>query len=248
MKRALTLLLTTMAVVGLGCGYNSYESRMAGTDGTIKEQLRLDHYLIPAPQDKFQEFGFFIRPPKPLEPTKKFQPVDLPDGMYDVDGSFLSTKGASGPINLHVLGRRKLAKKAPSKKPTAADTAPRGPFTQDVQGLLGTVFGGAIQPEVKAATVEKDKKKYTRQIFPLNETTKVHVYYYNEKFGSDTYDAALIWELPTTVPQSLDTAMDLTLKSFAVGPKAMRAFRGEAAEEGEPGAEGGAAAGPAAPF
>jgi hypothetical protein len=49
-ERALTLLLTTMAVVGLGCGYNSYESRLAGTEAAIKEQLRLDHYLIPAPQ------------------------------------------------------------------------------------------------------------------------------------------------------------------------------------------------------
>jgi hypothetical protein len=244
MKRALTLLLTTIAVIGLGCGTNSYERRISETEKAIKEQIKLDHYLIPAPTGKFQEFGFYLRPPKPLAPTPKFQLTDLTPGVYDVDGSFLSPKGAAGSMNLHFLGRRKLAKKAPSKKPTPADTAQRGPFVQDVQGMLGAVYGGPAQGETKVTAVEKTPNTYKRQIVPINETTKVQVYYYNQKVGQDTYDAALIWELPNAPQATMDTAIDLTLKSFAVGTKAMRAFRGETTEEA-PAAEGGGAEGTA---
>lgn len=244
MKRALALILTTVAVIGLGCGYKSYDTRITGTEKAIKEQIRLDHYLIPAPAEKFKEIGFFLRPPQPLEPAKKFQLTELPPGMYDVDGSFVSAKGATGPMNLHFLARRKLAKKAPSKKPTPADTANRGPFVKDVQDLLGSVpsYGTAAQVELKTTAVTKDPNAYKRQTFPINDTTNVQVYYYNQKVGQDTYDAALIWEQPTTLPPTMDTAKDLTLKSFAVGPKALRAFSGEATEEEAPGAAGGSPA------
>ncbi len=111
--------------------------------------------------------------------------------------------------------------------------------------MLGSVYGGAAQGEVKLAAVEKAPNTYKRQIFPKDETTNVHVYYYNQKVGQDTYDAALIWELPATLPPTMGTPIDLTLKSFAVGPKAMRAFSGEATAEEAPGAEGGGAEGTA---
>jgi hypothetical protein len=254
MKRVSALLLTAITVIGLGCGYNSYETRLTKTTAVIKQQLRQDHYLNPAPQGKFQEFGFFLRPPKPLEPAKQFQLADLTSaqyvGMYDVDGSFLDLKAGDAPkLSLHFLGRRKLAKKAATKKPTPADTAQRGPFIQDVQGLLGFVYGNAAQGETKA--VSKGAKSFKRQIFPINDKTNIRVYFYNEKAGQDTYDAALIWEVPIPPPQMMDTGIDMTLETFAAGPKAARAFQGDTTgDEGPSGAEGGETtpAGPSAPF
>jgi hypothetical protein len=251
MKRVSALLLTTITVIGLGCGYNSYETRLTKTAEVIKDQIKLDHYLNPAPTGKFQEYSFFLRPPKPLEAAKQFLPVDLTAaqyvGMYDVDGSFLDPKPGDAPKqSLHFLARRKLAKKPASKKPTPADTAQRGPFVQDVQGLLGFVYGAAAQGEPKA--ISKGKNSFKRQIIAVNDKSNIRVYYYNEKSGQDTYDAALIWEVPIPPPQTMDTGMDLSLESFAAGSKAARAFQGDTSSEGA-GADGGdASAGPAAPF
>ncbi|HEX8202719.1 MAG TPA: hypothetical protein VF590_19740, partial [Isosphaeraceae bacterium] len=236
----------------------SYETRLTKTAQVIKDQIQLDHYLNPPVTGKFQEFGFFLRPPKPLAPAKQFQLTDLTSGQflgqYDVDGSFLdlgkNEKGDAPKLSLHFLGRRKLAKKADPKKkttaPSPAETAQRGPFVQDVQGLLGFVFGNAAQGATK--DYSKGTNKYKRQIFPATEKTNIRVYYLAEKAGADTYDAALIWEVPNPPVQAMEKGIDLTLGSFAAGAKATRAFQGDTPAEDAPGEGGEAPAGPSAPF
>jgi hypothetical protein len=231
MRRVLVLLFSSMTVLGLGCGYAGYEQRLAHTEERIKEQIRLDRFLDSAPEGRFKEFGFFLRPPKPLQATKQFQLIELPEGQFDVEGSFLNlagaTKGAAPPpsMSLHFLGRRKSEKKT-AKKGEPPPPA-RGEFKADVQALLASIYGNAVAEE-KVTKVDKKPNLYERHAFGTDGKT-IQAHYFNRKIGGDTYDAVLIFEYPDGKAQS--TAMDLALSSFAVGTKAARAFQGETVEE-----------------
>jgi hypothetical protein len=231
MKRALVLLLSAIAVIGLGCGAPSYEKRFTGTEAAIKDQIETDHHLHPAPAEKFKDFGFFVRPPKSLPGTPQpFSLAGLPPGAFDVSGSFPGGKGSEAG-SLHVLGRRKLAKKAAAKKDAAPtpEPAPRGPFDQDVQGLLASSYPAVAQTPIVTKPYQQGRNTFKRQEY---KDANITVYYYSEKVGEDTYDAALIWELPAKPTGATTKGVNLTLKAFAVGPRAARAFSGEAADEG----------------
>jgi hypothetical protein len=244
MKRLLALLLTAMLLLTFGCGKSIYERKLNDTLDDMKFRQRLDALLIPAPTDaKFRDFPLFIRPPKDMALSSNFVLVaDLPAGQFDLAASFLSqSKG-----NLHVLGRRKTAKKAaPKGGAPPPPEAPKGPFDTDVITLLRGVYGEVPQLQTPQYQTETKKgNQYRRLIFNASNGNGVRVFLYKR----DPYDVALIWDAPATLERSgsLSSARDLTLQTFAVHRKAQNSFAG-GVTSGEGGEAGGGSEG-ATPF
>jgi hypothetical protein len=245
MKRVSVVLVTAVLVLGWGCGRRSYEDRLDYTLEQMRYRKRLDTYLIPAPTDpKFKDFPLYIRPPKDMTLSTQFLMLNEADlqGQFDLAATFVSP----GAGNLHVLARRKAAKKAPAKNaPEPAQPAEaQRPFDQEVTAILARVY-----PNVEAITTPKfdsDTKKsnnFKRLVFNSPNGNVVRVYLYKR----EPYEVALIWDTPVAQDRSTATARDLCLESFAVGRRAANYFGGRMSE-GE-GAEGGGGGGESAqPF
>jgi hypothetical protein len=232
MKRALAVLCCATLTVAVGCGERSYERRLDKTLADMKYRQRLDQYLIPPVQGKFKELGIFLRPPKPLAQSTQFLLTSAEPGKYDLESSFFN-QGAPTGLRLHVLARRKQAKKAPTKGAAPpADTANRGPFQQDVLSLLASNFGAAeALQNPRVQNVSAKRNAFKRITFPSPTGSDVRVYLYNR----DPYDVALVWDIPKG---TTSTGIDLCLESFAVGPKAIRQFEGGVGDEEAAGGKG----------
>lgn len=239
MSRALAVVTSAamLLTLALGCGYRSYETRLASTEKNEQYNITLNANLEPAPTDDFQKLGFYVRPPKGLEKSKTFAPAQLPEGQYDLATTFRGPapdpEGKAATIatglQLHVLARKKTPKKAQQakKEVEVAPEVPRGPFEADVRALLGAIYGEAAtanEPKV----VTKRANSFRRLAFQSggnNQIYNVNVYFYTLKSGQDEYDAALIWEIPANRTQLAGTdPIDLTLESFAVAARANNLF------------------------
>ncbi len=238
MSRALAVVTSAamLLALALGCGYRSYETRLASTEKNEQYNITLNANLEPATTDDFQKLGFYVRPPKGLAKTKTFAPAQLTPGQYDLAATFqgpppdpAAPSGIATGLQLHVLARKKTPKKTQQakKEVEVAPEVPRGPFEADVRALLGAIYGeAATANEPKAAT--KRANSFRRLAFQAggnNLIYNVHVYFYTQKVGQDEYDAALIWEIPVNRPNLAGTdPIDLTLESFAVANRANALF------------------------
>ncbi|MEO6807614.1 MAG: hypothetical protein ABI353_00685 [Isosphaeraceae bacterium] len=247
MRRILALSLSASLVCVLGCGTDSYNRRLEHTLNDLKYRQRLDQYLSPPAQDQFQGLAIFLRPPKPLVPSKEFQLPTTP-GLFDLTTSFYdpASKPKSPGLRLHVLARRKV-KKAPPKKgaPPPEPEVPRGDFRQDVQVLLASELGATEENFLKFQDMTaKNKTAFKRLTFtsPILNNDQIRVFLYTNK--RDNYDVALIWDIPPGVEKTppVTEGQELTLGSFATGAKASQQFANGASEdEAAPGAVGASA-------
>ena len=244
MKRVSALLVMSTLVLSWGCGMKSYEERLKYTLGEMQYRKHLDKFLSPAPVDpKFKDFPLYIRAPHDMPASTQFlmyNEADLPPGQFDLATSFAS----QGQGNLHVLARRKAAKKAPPKNapPPAEPPAAQRDFVAEVLAILSAVYPNVDVLQAAAGnpkaleTVNKKTNQYKRLIFDSSNGNKVQVYFYK----SGPYDVALIWDTPAAVDKTAVTSRDLTLQSFAVGNRAGNYFKGSMAEGDSGGGEGGA--------
>src|SRR5208283_6072690 len=140
MKRAVAVLLGVGLVLVLGCGTQSYETRLDKTLDNMKYQKRLDDSLgDAATKGKLEQLGIYVRPPKSMTPTETFQLTVVEPGKYDVESSFIEPEKQS----LHILARVKRPKTPSKKAPTKAET-PRGEFNSDVVELIKNVYGAEL--------------------------------------------------------------------------------------------------------
>jgi hypothetical protein len=240
MRRVPASLITATLLLAWGCGRYSYELRLEATLARMKYRQRLDQFLGPPPSDaKFQELQVFLRPPKGMDLTKEFVMAAVTPGAYDLLASFVGQSQGSSR-SLHLLARRKTAKKAAGKAaPTPEPAVERGPFEQDVVTLLAGVYGAneALQ-QPNFQTDKKGGNSFRRLTFKASNNNDVWVYFYKK----EPHEVALVWDLPPDAAKdnALRTARDLCLQSFAVGERARAAFGGDISEEGAP-------AGPAGP-
>ena len=141
MKRAAAVVLGVSLVLILGCGTQSYETRLETTLDNMKYQKRLDDNLgDAATKGKLEQLQIYVRPPKNMTgPTQTFQLPVVEPGKYDVESSFIETEKQS----LHILGRVKRPKTPSKKVPIHAET-PRGEFNSDVVDLIKNVYGAEL--------------------------------------------------------------------------------------------------------
>ncbi|HEV3163609.1 MAG TPA: hypothetical protein VGZ22_06175 [Isosphaeraceae bacterium] len=232
MKRVLALALTAAVVVGWGCGLNSYEKRLDKTLDDMRFIIRLDENLIPAPTDsKFKDFPMYLRPPKGMALSTSFVlAADVPEGQFDLTASFLGD-GAEAGRNLHVLGRRKAAKKTPPKAgaPPQAEPVAQHPFNEEVIALLRGAYGESEALATPQYQTEKKRhNEFRRLIFTASNGNIIRVYLYKK----EPYEAALVWDIPADRDKdaAATNARDLTLQSFAVGRRAESYFSGALTE------------------
>ena len=143
MKRAAAVLLGGSRP-DLGCGTQSYETRLEKTLDNMKYQKRLDDNLSDAAtKGKLEQLQIYVRPPKSMTgPTQTFQLTGVEPGKYDVESSFIEPEKQS----LHVLARVKQPK-SPSKKAPSQPETPRNDFNSDVMELLRNVYGAELEPD-----------------------------------------------------------------------------------------------------
>ncbi len=230
MKRAAAVVLCASFIVIIGCGTQSYETRLEKTLDNMKYQKRLDDNLTGAPtKGKLEELHIFVRPPKNMTPSQTFLLTVVEPGKYDVESSFMEPDKQS----LHILGRVKRPK-TPSKKGPAPPETPRGEFNADVVEMLKNVYGAEIDL-TKFKTESKLNNTFKSNLLDLN-AKEVQVYLYGSK--SDPYEVALIFEYPKTEHNAVNPKIGLCLESFAVADKAKRAFAGGETEDLEGTGEG----------
>ena len=233
-RGSVTIATTFLMLLAVGCGVPSYEKRLDKTLESMRYQKRLDENLAPAPTGGVYDTKLiYIRPPQKEAATKAFMLGAPEPGLFDVEVSF------QGPNKdtLNLLARIKQPKKAAAKGAPPADAAPpatRGDFKSDVLNLIAGVYGVAddVQPGKLKKQGNKDNA-YERLFFDTvveNAKTRVEAYFYKQ----DPYDACLIFVYPSG-DAKMAAKVTLCLESFAVGPKARRAFSG--LEEGEEGDE-----------
>jgi hypothetical protein len=226
MKRAVAVLLGVGLVLVLGCGTQSYETRLEKTLDNMKYQKRLDDNLgAAATKGKLEELQIYVRPPKSMTgPTQTFQLTVVEPDKFDVESSFIEPEKQS----LHILGRVKRPK-TPSKKAPAKPETPRGEFNADIVDLIKNVYGAELAgSDFKDETKRDNTFKY--KLLDLN-AKNVQVYLYGGK--NSPYEVALIFEYPKTEHNAVNPKIGLCLESFAVGDKAKRAFAGGETEEME---------------
>lgn len=244
MRRIPALSVSALLVCVLGCGADSYNRRLEHSLNDLKYRQRLDRYLNQPAQGKFQDLAIFLRPPKPLVPSKEFQFSTTP-GLFDLTTSFYDpqSKPEAPGLRLHVLARRKI-KKAPLKEgaPPPPPEVARGDFRQDVQVLLASELGATEENFLKFQDMTtKNNTAFKRLTFtsPILNNDQIRVFLYTNK--PDDYDVALIWDIPPGVEKtpSVTEGQALTLGSFATGAKASRQFANDVSEDGNaPGAVG----------
>ena len=226
MMRTSAVVLSFGLLLILGCGTQSYETRLEKTLDNMKYQKRLDENLVAAPtKGKLEESQIYVRPPKNMTgPTQTFQLTVLEPGKFDIESSFIEPEKQS----LHILGRVKRPKNPSKKAPSQAET-PRGEFTADIVDLLKNVYGTDPKP---ASEPTLDHTSYTFKASEVDMgVKKVQVYVYGSK--NDPYEVALIFEYPKAEQNAVSPKIRLCLESFAVGEKAKRAFAGGETEEVE---------------
>ncbi len=227
MKRLAAVLLSLSLVLTIGCGTQSYETRLDKTLENMAYQKRLDDNLEEAPtKGKLkEELLIYVRPPKSMTgPTETFQLAVVEPGKYDTESSFIEPEKQS----LHILARVKRPKNPAKKAPSQAET-PRGDFNADVVELLKNVYGVELAVgEFKADTKRTNAFKY--KMLDLN-AKNVQIYLYGDK--NNPYEVALIFEYPKAEHNAVNPKIGLCLESFAVGEKARRAYAGSETEEFE---------------
>jgi hypothetical protein len=225
MKRAAAVVLGVSLVLILGCGTQSYETRLETTLDNMKYQKRLDDNLgAAATKGKLEQLQIYVRPPKNMTgPTQTFQLTVVEPGKYDVEASFIEPEKPS----LHILARVKRPK-TPSKKAPAKPETPRQEFNSDVIDLLKNVYGAEQLDLSKFKPETKRNNTFKYYLLDLNVKT-VQVYLYGSK--NDPYEVALIFEYPNAEHNAVNPKIRLCLESFAVGDKAKRAFAGGETEE-----------------
>jgi hypothetical protein len=224
MKRAAAVVLGVSLVLILGCGTQSYETRLEKTIDNMKYQKRLDDNLgAAATKGKLEELQIYVRPPKNMTgPTQTFQLTVVEPGKYDVESSFIEPEKQS----LHILARVKRPKTPSKKAPTQTET-PRGEFNSDVVDLVKNVYGA----ELDLSKFKDDKKRnntFKSNLLDLN-AKNVQIYLYGGK--NSPYEVALIFEYPKAEHNAVNPKIGLCLESFAVGDMAKRAFAGGETED-----------------
>lgn len=245
MKRAFAMLASASLILGMGCG--NYDYRLGKTLEEMRYRKRLDDNLIAAPtKGRLEQLAIFVRPPLDLKgPTQTFGLTVLEPGRFDVENSFIDQDKQE---SLHLLARVKQPKSPTAKKSaTTAAEAARGDFRSEVVEIVKNVYGAELElNQFKDETKKHGNRPNTFKTKTIDlAAKKVQVYFYGDK--NSPYEAALIFEYPTTEHASLNPKISLCLESFAVGEAAKKAFAGggemEAGEEGD-GGGGGAAAPP----
>jgi len=224
MKRAAAVVLGASLVLILGCGTQSYETRLDKTLDNMRYQKRLDDNLGDAStKGKLEQLEIYVRPPKNMTgPTQTFQLTVVEQGRYDVESSFIEPEKQS----LHILARVKQAKTPSKKAPSKAET-PRGEFNSDVVELIKSVYGAELTvSEFKDDPKGNNTFKY--KMLDLN-AKNLQIYLYGGK--NSPYEVALIFEYPKAEHNSVNPKVGLCLESFAVGDKAKRAFAGGETED-----------------
>jgi hypothetical protein len=212
MRRIAAMMVTCVLLVATGCS-NRYQVRLDETLKEMKYNKRLDDNLEAAPAEgKLKELDIFVRPPKPMAASKEFLLGEVPAGQFDDTKTFFEGQKAF----LHVIARKKQAKKPVAKGAAPEPQAARGPFNTDVIAVLK-----AIYPDEESLAPEKfkdDPKKgnaFKRVIFE-NSGKRVEVYLYK----LEPYDVALIFQYDPAEKAALASKINLCLESFAIGPKA----------------------------
>ncbi len=259
MKRFLAFLLSATITVVIGCGYGNYEKRLQLTEARIKDEMTLDQVLNDPPRGEFEKLNIYVRPPKPLQKTDEFRPVDLTKavGLFDVEASFVDMTPAkdqaegqaSRGYSLHILARREQEQDPTKEQPNVeAPATARRPFLDDLREVL---FKGFSPEEAEAATEAVSRpiwprsdpprpQTYERMQINANDGSLVQVYLYRQEAGPAKYDVALIWVFPGgQAPATTGNPVDLTLGTFAVGNAASQRFRGVDEDFGGPGDGGG---------
>ena len=223
MKRATAVVLGVSLVLILGCGTQSYETRLETTLDNMKYQKRLDDNLgDAATKGTLEQLQIYVRPPKNMTPTQTFQLPVVEPGKYDVESSFIETEKQS----LHILGRVKRPKTPSKKAPIHAET-PRGEFNVDIVDLIKNVYGAELAvSDFKDDTKRGNTFKY--KLLDLN-AKNVQIYLYGGK--NSPYEVALIFEYPKAEHNAVNPKIGLCVESFAVGDKAKRAFAGGETED-----------------
>ncbi len=228
MRRLLMATVTTSLLLSLGC-VQRYQKRMDSTIEEIKYERELDKNLEPAPPEgKLKELDIFVRPPKGLVVSKEFLLPGVQPGQFDVERTFYEGQKAS----LHVLARKKTAKKAPAKGAPAEPVVARGDFNGDVLGALREAFPG----DDENIALEKFKddphkaNKFRRSIFTAtNGGKKVEVFLSKV----DPYDVAMIYVFDPAEEKAIDPKIRYSLEAFALGDKAKNKYTGTTEAEAE---------------
>lgn len=225
MKRAAAVVLGLSLVLILGCGTQSYETRLETTLDNMKYQKRLDDNLgAAATKGKLEGLQIYVRPPKNMTgPTQTFQLTVVEPDKYDVESSFIEPEKQS----LHILARVKRPKTPSKKAPTHAET-PRGEFKADIVDLIKNVYGAEQFDLSKFKPETKRNNTFKYYLLGLN-AKKVQIYLYGDK--NSPYEVALIFEYPNAEQNAVNPKIGLCLESFAVGDKAKRAFAGGETED-----------------
>ncbi len=225
MKRVAAVVLGVSLVLILGCGTQSYETRLDKTLDNMRYQKRLDDNLgAAATKGKLQELQIYVRPPKDMTgPTQTFQLTVVEPGKYDVESSFIEPEKQS----LHILARVKRPKTPAKKAPSQAET-PRGGFNADIVELLKNVYGAEKLDLSKFKDDLKGNNKFKSNLLDL-DVKHVQIYLYGGK--ESPYEVALIFEYPKAELNAVNPKIGLCLESFAVGDRAKRAFAGGETED-----------------
>lgn len=227
MRRWCLLLLASSLLISGGCGRVSYNKRLEATLERKKRERRIEANLSPAPtgDKRFADLAIYVRPPKDQAPAKTAL-IQVPEGQYDLDASFVDPKVDS---KLHMLARVKLPKKPLAKgAPPPPPPVARGDFPRDVLAILASEFGqveGLTNP--KFVDESKRGNRFKRLVVVANDK-EVKLYTYKQ----DNHEVALIFVYDAKLRGALSNKIDLCLETFATGAKAAR---GGAAEEEEVG-------------
>lgn len=222
MKRAAVVLGVGLVLI-LGCGTQSYETRLEKTIDHMKYQKRLDDNLgNAATKGKLEELQIYVRPPKNMTgPTQTFQLTVVEPGKYDVESSFIEPEKQS----LHILARVQRPKPPSKKAPTQTET-PRGEFYVDVLDLVKNVYGAELDLSKFKDDTKRDNT-FRYNLLDLN-AKNVQIYLYGK---NSPHEVALIFEYPKAEHNAVNPKIGLCLESFAVGDKAKRAFAGGETED-----------------
>ncbi len=216
-----SLVATTL----FGCGRENYEKRLSNTLTKLEYERRVKKNLMPAANEKkFTDLAIYLQTPKDEAQAKAGQ-LPVGEGQFDLDASFLDPKADAV---LHVLARVKQPKKPPTKGAAPAPALPpRGDFNAEVINTLATQFGASDNLAITKFKEEtKRGNRFKRLMFNANDKD-VEVW----SLKQDNHEVALIFVYDPKLKAALSSKVQLTLETFAVGPKATRNFSGGAAEE-----------------
>jgi hypothetical protein len=208
MRRVWVMIAMASLVAGAGCGRKSYEERLGKTLEKLAYDKRIRQNLMEPPKDekKFTELAIYIRPPKE-EALAKTGQLPVSEGQFDLDASFIETKGA---------------------QPVVAPP-PRAEFVGEVLGVLSNVFGNSdaiLTPKFVDEVRNKTGNRFKRLIFSANDK-EVKLY----TFKQGAHEVALVFVYDPKVKGVMSSKIEYCLDTFAVGELATRLYNGGTAEE-----------------